>query len=169
MRNRECREGQRESPSINRAKVMVESWKLATISIWAERLDKEVALQLIVNTFTWGDFWEAAAELNQLSAERGMASRVANHLSSFLSSQFSSVHFSLSVQWSSVQFSQRSVLTSHFSSYFTVQFSSVLTSRSKFSSVHFFLSVQCSLQFSSHTIKFLLLCSVHWSLQLTSH
>ena len=69
-------EGQVEPPSNNMAKAMVESWKLATISMWAERLDKEVALQLIVNTFTWSDLWEAAAELNQLSAERGMARQI---------------------------------------------------------------------------------------------
>ena len=55
------------------AKAMVESWKLATISMWAQRLDKAEALNLIVKNFTWNDLWESAAEINRLCKARDMS------------------------------------------------------------------------------------------------
>ena len=58
------------------AKAMVESWKLATISMWAERLDKSEALNLIVNNFTWNDLWESAAEINRLCKARDMTRHI---------------------------------------------------------------------------------------------
>ena len=56
--------------------VMVDSWKLATISMWVERLNKEEALKLIDDTFTWSELWEAAVELNQLCAGRDMSRQI---------------------------------------------------------------------------------------------
>ena len=44
---------------------MVDSWKLTTIGMWADKLEKEGALSLICDTFDWDELWEAAAELNQ--------------------------------------------------------------------------------------------------------
>ena len=58
------------------AETMVESWKLATISMWADRLDKGEALRLIGDTFTWEQLWEAAVEVNQLCAARDMAIKI---------------------------------------------------------------------------------------------
>ena len=90
-----------------------------------------------------------------------------------------SVHFSVlilsSVQFSSVlpfssveftvQFWHRSVLTSLFSSYFTVQFSSFLSSHSQFSSVHFSVLILSSVQFSS----VILVSSVEFTVQFSHH
>ena len=56
--------------------VMVDNWKLATISMWVQRLDKDVALKLIDEHFTWNDLWDAAVELNQLCAERTMSKQI---------------------------------------------------------------------------------------------
>ena len=56
--------------------VMVDNWRLATISMWVQRLDKDVALKLIDDHFTWNDLWDAAVELNQLCAERTMSQQI---------------------------------------------------------------------------------------------
>ena len=55
---------------------MVDSWKLATISMWLDRLEKEGALKLICDKFNWDELWEPAAELNQLCAARQMARQI---------------------------------------------------------------------------------------------
>ena len=52
---------------------------------------------------------------------------------------------------------------------FSVHFSVLILSSVQFSSVQFFLSVQWSLQFSSDTVQFLLLCSVLTSLFSSVH
>ena len=65
------------TPSIKAmADTMVESWKLATISMWADSLDKDEALRLIGDTFTWEQLWEAAVEVNQLCAARDMSVKI---------------------------------------------------------------------------------------------
>ena len=55
---------------------MIDSWRLATISMWYERLDKEVVIKLICDKFTWDDLWEAAVELNQECATRDMSKKI---------------------------------------------------------------------------------------------
>ena len=55
---------------------MVDSWKLATISMWVDRLDYTEAIKLIENTFTWDELYEAAVEVNQLCAAREMANKI---------------------------------------------------------------------------------------------
>ena len=54
----------------------MESWKLATISMWAQRLDKAEALNLIVKNFTWNDLWESASEINRLCKARDMSKHI---------------------------------------------------------------------------------------------
>ena len=49
---------------------MVDCWKLATIGMWVDQLERDGALKLVCDTFTWDDLWEAAAELNQEFASR---------------------------------------------------------------------------------------------------
>ena len=49
---------------------MVDSWKLVTIGMWVDKVEKDGALSLICDTFDWEELWEAAAELNQQSAAR---------------------------------------------------------------------------------------------------
>ena len=44
--------------------------------MWVQRLDKDVALKLIDEHFTWNDLWDAAVELNQLCAERTMSQQI---------------------------------------------------------------------------------------------
>ena len=63
-------------PSISMAEAMVESWKLASISMCADRLDKDEALRLIGDTFTWEQLWEAAVEVNHLCAAREMSVKI---------------------------------------------------------------------------------------------
>ena len=63
-------------PSISMAEAMVDSWMLATISMWYDRLDKEVTLGLIKKTFDWDELWEAAVEVNQLCAARSMSVKI---------------------------------------------------------------------------------------------
>ena len=58
------------------AGAMVDSWKLATINMWLDRLDKDEALKLIIDNFTWDELWEPAAELNQLCVAREMARQI---------------------------------------------------------------------------------------------
>ena len=67
-------------PSISNMAVMIDSWKLSIISMWVQRLDKDEALKLITDTFTWEDLWEAAAELNQLCADRAMDKRIPRNI-----------------------------------------------------------------------------------------
>ena len=55
---------------------MVDSWKLATISMWYQRLDQEEAIKLICDHFTWDELWEAATELNQHCAARSMSKKI---------------------------------------------------------------------------------------------
>ena len=59
---------------------MIDSWKLAIISMWFERLNREEALKLISDTFTWEDLWEAAAELNQLCASKDMNRKIPRNI-----------------------------------------------------------------------------------------
>ena len=58
---------------------MVDSWKLTTIGMWVDKLDKEGALSLICDTFDWDELWEAAAELNQLCAARKLENHIARN------------------------------------------------------------------------------------------
>ena len=58
------------SPSINMTEVMVESWKLATISMWVDRLNKDEALKLINDTWTWDELWEAAADTHSPAGKK---------------------------------------------------------------------------------------------------
>ena len=58
------------------AEAMVDSWKLATISMWVDRLDNDKALNLICDAWDWNELWEAAAELNQLCVARQMARKI---------------------------------------------------------------------------------------------
>ena len=55
---------------------MVDSWKLATISMWVDNLAHSEVIKLIENTFTWDDLWEAAVEVYQLCAARDMATKI---------------------------------------------------------------------------------------------
>ena len=55
---------------------MVDSWKLATISMWLDKLDNHEVLKLIGDTFTWEELWEAAVDLNQLCAARQMPNKI---------------------------------------------------------------------------------------------
>ena len=47
------------------AKAMVDSWKLVTISMWVDKVEKDGALKLISETWDWDELWKAAVELNQ--------------------------------------------------------------------------------------------------------
>ena len=62
--------------SSNTMAEMIDSGKLATVSMWLEKLDAEEALRLVCDTFTWEELWEGAAELNQLSASRNMDKKI---------------------------------------------------------------------------------------------
>ena len=44
--------------------------------MWYERLDKEAAIKLICDKFTWDELWEAAVELNQECASRDMSKKI---------------------------------------------------------------------------------------------
>ena len=56
--------------------IMVDSWKLVTIGMWVDKLEKEGALTLICDTFDWDELWEAAAELNKQCAGRTMEAHI---------------------------------------------------------------------------------------------
>ena len=58
---------------------MVDSWKLATITMWVDRVDFTEAIKLIKNTFNWDELWEAAAEVNQQCAARQMVNKIARN------------------------------------------------------------------------------------------
>ena len=58
------------------AKAMVDSWKLVTIAMWVDQLDRDRALKLICETWDWDELWEAAAELNQQYAERQIEKKI---------------------------------------------------------------------------------------------
>ena len=60
--------------------LMIDSWKLATVSMWFEKIPKEEALNLICDTFTWEELWEGAAELNQLCAAREMDKKIPRNI-----------------------------------------------------------------------------------------
>ena len=47
------------------ALAMIDSWKLVTIGMWVDKVEKAGALSLICDNFEWDELWEAAAELNQ--------------------------------------------------------------------------------------------------------
>ena len=55
---------------------MVDSWKLVTIGMWVDKLERDGALSLICDTFDWDELWEAAAELNQQCASRKMETHI---------------------------------------------------------------------------------------------
>ena len=59
---------------------MIDSWKLATLSMWIEKLPKEEAIKLMCDTFTWEELWEGAAELNQLCAARNMDKKIPRNI-----------------------------------------------------------------------------------------
>ena len=44
--------------------------------MWAQRLDKAEALNLIVKNFTWNDLWESASEINRLCKARDMSKHI---------------------------------------------------------------------------------------------
>ena len=58
------------------ATAMVDSWKMVTIAMWVDHLDRDGALKLICDTFNWDELWEAAAELNQQYAARQIATSI---------------------------------------------------------------------------------------------
>ena len=58
------------------AKAMLDSWKLVTIAMWVDQLDRDGALKLICDTWDWDELWEAAAELNQQFAERQIEKKI---------------------------------------------------------------------------------------------
>ena len=55
---------------------MVDSWMLATLSMWFEKLDKQEAINLISDKFNFEELWVAALELNQLCADRSMSKKI---------------------------------------------------------------------------------------------
>ena len=54
----------------------MDSWKLATITMWVDRLNYNEVIKLIENTFDWEQLWDAAVEVNQLSAGRGLTTKI---------------------------------------------------------------------------------------------
>ena len=58
------------------AEAMVDSWQLATISMWVDKLNNHEVIKLISETFEWEELWEAAAEVNQLCASKEMISKI---------------------------------------------------------------------------------------------
>ena len=55
---------------------MIDSWILATISMWMDRVDKHEVIKLIGDSFTWEDLWEAATEVNKLCIARKMTCHI---------------------------------------------------------------------------------------------
>ena len=55
---------------------VVDSWKLATITMWVDKVTYSEVIKLIENTFTWEELWEAAVEVNQLCADRDLTSKI---------------------------------------------------------------------------------------------
>jgi hypothetical protein len=64
------------NPLNNMAFAMVDSWKLVTIGMWVDKLERDGALSLICDTFDWDELWGAAAELNQQCAQRKMDTHI---------------------------------------------------------------------------------------------
>ena len=58
------------------AEAMIDSWKLTTITMWVDKLTYSEVIKLIENTFTFDELWEAAVEVNQLCAARGLANKI---------------------------------------------------------------------------------------------
>ena len=54
----------------------MDSWKLATINMWLDKLNNHEVIKLIGDNFDWDELWEAAAEINQLCADRGMSCKI---------------------------------------------------------------------------------------------
>ena len=54
----------------------MDSWQLATISMWVDKLNNHEVIKLISDTFEWEELWEAAAEVNQLCAAKEMISKI---------------------------------------------------------------------------------------------
>ena len=59
---------------------MIDSWKLATISMWVEKTNKDDTLRLISETFMWDELWEAAVQLNQLCAAKDIDKRIPRNI-----------------------------------------------------------------------------------------
>ena len=58
---------------------MIDSWKLATISMWFDKVDKSEVINLIAKNFTWEDLWNDAVTVNQLCAERQMSTKIVSN------------------------------------------------------------------------------------------
>ena len=54
----------------------MDSWKLATINMWLDKLNNHEVIKLIGDNFDWDELWEAAAEINQLCADRSMSCKI---------------------------------------------------------------------------------------------
>ena len=67
-------------PPSYKMSVMIDSWKLATVSMWIEKLPKEEALKLVCDSFTWEELWEGAAEFNQLFAIRNIDKKIPRNI-----------------------------------------------------------------------------------------
>ena len=57
----------------------MDSWKLVTISMWVDKLEKDGALKLISETWDWDELWEAAVDLNQQYALMKMEKTIARN------------------------------------------------------------------------------------------
>jgi hypothetical protein len=61
------------------AGAMMDSWMLATISMWVDALDKDEALKLICDHFECENLYEAATDVNKLSADKEIACKIAKN------------------------------------------------------------------------------------------
>ena len=51
---------------------MVDSWILATITMWVVKLNYSEVIKLVETHFNWDDLWEAATLVNKLCEDRNM-------------------------------------------------------------------------------------------------
>ena len=58
------------------AGAMVDSWQLATISMWVDRLNHHEVIKLIGDNFQFDVLWEAAEEVNKLCKDRDMNTKI---------------------------------------------------------------------------------------------